>query len=157
MRHNVTNGVSESLALSQNAQMASNPHTSRLSASELQAAQLRHEFSLAQSRHCRVITKMDKLHLFFILASFKHFSTCALSWRQCTHTHSKRTHNARFSLSHTHTHTHTHFALRMQTAVSIFSAPMLTDQCVHTAHCCVPTVRSRSSMRVSSVALVYVY
>ncbi len=105
MRHNVTNGVSESLALSQNAQMASNHHTSPLSASELQAAQLTQEFSLAQSRHCRVITKIDKLHLFFILASFKHFSTCALSWRQCIHTHSKRTHNARFSLSHTHTHT----------------------------------------------------
>ncbi len=66
MRHNVTNCVSESLcvrSLSQNSQMASNHHTSRLFISELHSWQ---ELSLAQS--CRVITKVYKLHLFFFLA-----------------------------------------------------------------------------------------
>ncbi len=66
MKHNVTNGVSESLcahSLSQNLQMASNHHTSRLFISELHSWQ---ELSLAQS--CCVITKVYKLHLFLILA-----------------------------------------------------------------------------------------
>ncbi len=67
------------------------------------AAQLTQGLSLAQSRQCRVITKVYKLHFFFILASFKPFSVHALSWRPCAHAHSKRTHNARF----THTHAHT--------------------------------------------------
>ncbi len=110
MRHHFINSLSEStqafsLSLSQNAQMASNHHTSHLSISELHAAHLTQELSLAQSRQSHIINKVYNCISSF-LPVFKPFSARTLSWRPRIHTHSKRTHNTRFT--HTHTHTHTH-------------------------------------------------
>ncbi len=125
-------------SLSLNAQMASNHHTSLLVYKRAARSSWHRNFYLHNRGSVVSSIKFINCISFLILASFKPFSARALSWRPCAHTHSKRTHNARFSLSlsHTHTHTHTPFALRMRSAVSIFSALMLTDQSVHTAHGC---------------------
>ncbi len=111
VRYNFINGVSESphthtLSLSQNVQMVLNHHTSRLSISELNAAQLTGIVT------CTIEAVASSLIncISSFLPVFKPFSTRALSWRRCSHTHS-RTYNARFT--HTRTHTQTLFALHM--------------------------------------------
>ncbi len=80
-----------------------------------------------------MITKVYKLHLFFILASVYNHSSLARSPGDCTHAHSQHTLIMPCRFTHARTHARTHAHAHTQTvcianAVLIFSALMLTDR-----------------------------
>ncbi len=134
-------------------QMASNHNTSRLSISEL------HSWHRNFYLHNRgsVVSSLKFINcIYFLFLPVLNHSALSSSPGDHALIHTRSVHTTPGSVAHTHTHTHTDtqtpFALRMRSAVSIFSVLMLMDQSVHTtARGCIPAVRSRSS-----AALVYV-